>query len=53
MTRKLFNAELRYYTIIRIAKMMLAEGQITKKEFALLRKRMAEKYNPFLTNAED
>ncbi len=49
MKKEIFNAELRYYTVIRLAKLMLANGQITEKEFNCIRKQMLKKYSPYLT----
>ena len=50
MDKKLFNAELRYYVIMRIAGKMLDEGDITKREYTKIRKKMCQKYAPYLTN---
>ena len=51
MDKKIFNAELRYYTVIRLAKKMLAEGQISPKEYSFLKRKMEEKYRPYLTKS--
>lgn len=51
MEKKLFNAELRFYVVIQLAKRMLEDGKITGKEYALIERKMRQKYAPFLTNA--
>ena len=51
MDKKIFNSELRYYTVIRLAKKMLAEGQISPKEYSFLKRKMEEKYRPYLTKS--
>lgn len=52
MDTKLFNAELRYYALMQLAKRMLDEGEITKKEYTFIQRKMRQKYNPFITNAD-
>ena len=51
MEKKLFNAELRFYVVIQLAKRMLEDGKITGKEYAMIERKMRQKYAPFLTNA--
>ncbi|GEM_PF-6829491 len=51
MDKKIFNAELRYYTVIRLARKMLDEGQISGKKYCFLKKKMEEKYCPYLTKS--
>ena len=50
MEKKLFNAELRFYVVIQLAKRMLEDDKITGKEYALIERKMLRKYAPFLTN---
>lgn len=49
MEKKLFNAELRFYVIIQLAKKMLEDGKITNKEYVMIERKMRQKYAPFLT----
>lgn len=52
MEKKLFNAELRFYVIMQLAKRMLAKGSISGKEYAMIERKMRQKYAPFLTNTK-
>ena len=51
MDKKLFNAELRFYVVIQMAKRMLDENIITAKEYTFIERKMRKKYTPFLTIA--
>ena len=49
MDKKIFNAELRYYTVIRLAKKMLDEGIINQKDYAEIDTKLLEKYRPTMS----
>ena len=50
MDKKLFNAELRFYVIIQLAKQMRDDSKITAREYAMIERKMRKKYAPFITN---
>lgn len=50
MTDAQFEREMRYRTVMAVAKTLLARGLITRPEFDDFDRKMADKYNPFLVH---
>ncbi len=48
MTGALFEREMRYRTVMAVARTLLMRGLITRPEFEDFDRKMADKYSPFL-----
>ncbi|HWR29533.1 MAG TPA: SHOCT domain-containing protein [Negativicutes bacterium] len=46
MTKEQFERELRYQTVLAVARTMLTRGLITREEYDACDRKMVEKYNP-------